>query len=1051
MNKKFSTLMMMALIGAGTLSSSAFAADANEAVAAKINGAALKAVADPATNKTWANGPYFIVADADKDGVAEVGEYVLKVSLVNDKLIYEGFLLVSADNRVEKVNELSWKFAETVTTDQFDASKKTYSYTLTNVETGTLLTAKSDGTLVEVPSDCSHDGETKYTKFTKTPQTEQFKKKDVLGLNIGSRVLPLVIGEDITIGSPTGSNLILCTLETWDMPNAYAVQELNDVKGGAGFNLTFSLDNKNEWANDILSDLNLKAFVVDGDVDKADNQDITWGDNDKFTIPAGVYFASEYPATLNNTNVISNKEDFLATTFLAIDPDVCNTTVAADRKKGIGFGLKTVKGSDMNVYTEQKDDQAAVKGDVYVGNAKFTVVKPDLLGNPEVYNLKAENARLLTDASKTAHVEKTVYLGSLVASNKNYLATASEASKALALKTANTTLYDVTELLKSEDAPSIYTIQFVSELYKDEATNFAGEKNQYLTVGENGLYTVVDIDATDPQYQFVITDVDKEAKTVTFANRQTKASVKVSLYKNEDGSYTVYDANVTGVDTRIYIEKFDNPDVGDNATNGKVIFVDELLQGTKVVLTPVTVEDKFASFVNRADDAGLVTFELAKNVDDEPEFYVGAKREKDGVINTAYKLLAYSSAKNMTQFELIKVYYNDAKKTPWTVTNSYVYKNGSRVLTSTAQDTVAYYKYEIKVFGEENDEYTLNNNFGLVKNAADATDFVIKNNLDGSVSLIPLMNINSPLAQYAYVNTDAEIISGTTAAWISGANYDLASKLSTGLKTFMVGEDPVYSYEAVPQHVSFEAVRGGFLTKDENNDARLAIANVAAEDLTFWLDTVHSDKNIPSFYILKNGAFMYNAQDSVDYYANRGNDRFLIDKESAKLIFKAGELVTSDTLRTTVDGQSVLVAEKDNAPLKIKGGLKNFQFQIVQSEKGSDEYVIRQLNGNYKYVRQVNNYLSLTADKDQAYRFVIEKQAAPTANEGIEVSGVKVIAGNGQITIMGAAGKQVIVSNILGKVVANQMITTDNATIAVPAGIIAVAVEGEAAVKAIVK
>lgn len=74
-----------------------------------------------------------------------------------------------------------------------------------------------------------------------------------------------------------------------------------------------------------------------------------------------------------------------------------------------------------------------------------------------------------------------------------------------------------------------------------------------------------------------------------------------------------------------------------------------------------------------------------------------------------------------------------------------------------------------------------------------------------------------------------------------------------------------------------------------------------------------------------------------------------------------------------------------------------------------------------------------------------------TANDEITVSGVTVIAGDGQVTIMGAAGKQVVVSNILGKVVANQIITSDNATIAVPAGIVAVAVEGEAAVKAIVK
>ena len=74
-----------------------------------------------------------------------------------------------------------------------------------------------------------------------------------------------------------------------------------------------------------------------------------------------------------------------------------------------------------------------------------------------------------------------------------------------------------------------------------------------------------------------------------------------------------------------------------------------------------------------------------------------------------------------------------------------------------------------------------------------------------------------------------------------------------------------------------------------------------------------------------------------------------------------------------------------------------------------------------------------------------------TDNEEISTSEVTVIAGNGQITISGAAGKQVVVSNILGQVVANTVLTSDNATIAAPQGVVVVAVEGEEAVKAIVK
>ena len=328
-------------------------------------------------------------------------------------------------------------------------------------------------------------------------------------------------------------------------------------------------------------------------------------------------------------------------------------------------------------------------------------------------------------------------------------------------------------------------------------------------------------------------------------------------------------------------------------------------------------------------------------------------------------------------------------------------------------------------------------------------NFVIKENIDGSVSLIDYKDATGLVGNSLTVAD--KLKDGKTAPWTTASAYDLTTLLSEGLKTYMVEESPLVSLEAVPQHISFEAVRGGFMTMDENKDARLAIANEASEDLTFWVDTVHSNLNIPSFYITKGGNFLYNAVDSANYYAARKNYRFNLENKvtgAAKLIFKAGELVSSDTLRTIVDGKSVLVAEKDNAPKKIKGGLKNFQFQIVRAEEGSDEYVIRK---DGQYVCQYNNYFYMKADKSEAYRFVIEKQSAPTANEDVAVSEVKVLAGNGNVTIAGAAGKKVVVSNILGQVVANTVVSSDNAVIAAPAGVVVVAVEGEAAVKAIVK
>ena len=67
------------------------------------------------------------------------------------------------------------------------------------------------------------------------------------------------------------------------------------------------------------------------------------------------------------------------------------------------------------------------------------------------------------------------------------------------------------------------------------------------------------------------------------------------------------------------------------------------------------------------------------------------------------------------------------------------------------------------------------------------------------------------------------------------------------------------------------------------------------------------------------------------------------------------------------------------------------------------------------------------------------------------VSTISVTATEGAVVVKGAQGKKVAISNVLGQTVASALITSDEATIAAPAGVVVVAVEGEAAVKAIVK
>ena len=74
-----------------------------------------------------------------------------------------------------------------------------------------------------------------------------------------------------------------------------------------------------------------------------------------------------------------------------------------------------------------------------------------------------------------------------------------------------------------------------------------------------------------------------------------------------------------------------------------------------------------------------------------------------------------------------------------------------------------------------------------------------------------------------------------------------------------------------------------------------------------------------------------------------------------------------------------------------------------------------------------------------------------TDNEEIATSEVTVIALQGAVRVANAEGKKVVITNILGQTVANTVITSSDATIAAPQGVVVVAVEGEEAVKAIVR
>ena len=201
-----------------------------------------------------------------------------------------------------------------------------------------------------------------------------------------------------------------------------------------------------------------------------------------------------------------------------------------------------------------------------------------------------------------------------------------------------------------------------------------------------------------------------------------------------------------------------------------------------------------------------------------------------------------------------------------------------------------------------------------------------------------------------------------------------------------------------------------------------------------FIDAIHANDTL---YILKDKSL---ANDQIDFRnADLFAQKIALGNNMHKNVVFQFRLIDDSNLRFLIEsetqegGKAVLNADLTTARIAPEmGGWVKIQ------------------NG----VPVIAHYNSFNEAIAQAEIFDVtdEIEFAPTANDEISVEeGVSVVAGNGEVTIQGAAGKTVVITNILGKAVANTVLTSDNQTIAVPAGVVAVAVEGEEAVKAIVK
>ena len=334
---------------------------------------------------------------------------------------------------------------------------------------------------------------------------------------------------------------------------------------------------------------------------------------------------------------------------------------------------------------------------------------------------------------------------------------------------------------------------------------------------------------------------------------------------------------------------------------------------------------------------------------------------------------------------------------------------------------------------------------------------------DLDVQNAKIFRVNATAKEYLYEDANSVYSAG------KGINFlGVEGKGDNKLAAITVDTAYVRNETTMPQYLfvmGYEYHEAGMMCpeNDEHNDADYIAkfgdcghkvptqAYATGRYLVNFADSVAVDE-IKADYIWNN---KYTRLGFVE--AKHIGDTLVIYRNGQPSTAAADSIFLGDNKHNKKTDAAALHAAHEN-------GIKNAVFALRLTGTGEADFMIetegdKKIPSQYKGawvaikngVPVVANYASYKDAIADAEIFNIEATTEEaTANEAIEAAGVQVIGGQGVVTVQGAAGKVITVANILGQTIANQVAASDNVTIAAPAGVVVVAVEGEAT-KVVVK
>ena len=824
----------------------------------------------------------------------------------------------------------------------------------------------------------------------------------------------------------------------WVAKTDLTVDDLNANLSGQGFKFAFpnavSDPDVNPFADQMIA---VDASTVDAALTTS-----------VISTPAtsGMYFVKADAAGKKLLATGFTKAQVEAATFIVLNPEKnfgITGLVAAD---GEGYDFTTVKGNKLADNNVKKD------GKVASVNGVFAVSEDDPQNAEGEYTITLASAKVEGNDNTAA---SNLFVGAYSLTTggiKTYITTVGSGNAdklSLAMTTSNTWAA-AADVLKADDA-AIYNISFLGTKPANTADAAKSLYGKYLiptygTAFGAAVAAPEDVDVNAPLAQWVVSAVS--GRNFEFKNRETNVTFTVSMYKTDKaGEYAISTAALsTGTAvTGIVAGSVNLTDI----SNWKYQIVK---------LTPTTESEGFLALTDaQLSQQTELVFNGTGSVTVEKLYmaYKGTSPYFVPINNPAYSV--------QWMFEKAESVKNKMK---------YAYLDGTDVKQKDSVVNVAtsYLLYNLKNDNSKQYFGGVASDYKAANDKDNAQRLFFKKNADGTYAMMRFTKAQislttDALSYSAVVKADAKKWSVNTSSASFEAGTATLDELDAPYSAITVDFNALSeSLEAVARHATFNSEEGAVAVKQNKNGI---LEGIIGEGMTFWLDTADIDKDFHSFYISKgNGEeeardFLYFATDSMlhwdankaDYvynvnYALEGSYVAADGRDGdLKAIFRPATLAGLDTISTTVNGETVLVAEEEEEDVCL-GGVDNFKFYIMKASESS--YVIRPISAPNYYLYNLNGKLGFTNQVEKALVVTLGEGDA-TANEDVEVATVKVVSGEGNVTIAGAAGKKVVISNILGQVVANTVVSSDNATIAAPQGIVVVAVEGEEAVKAIVK